>query len=108
MEFTEAFIWMTAFAYAMASILPIQFDRTQGLRRQKFFYVVLALILGGLPAYITPWLDLYYLIMGTIYVGIGMWCYGGKQYWGSDNHNLFMCVWDFTLAICFFTKVGAL
>jgi hypothetical protein len=103
MNLIDAFILMTAISYLAAAILPYHLDKNNSYILQKIAYFTLCIIY-----IIALYLDNPYvwLILGSIYPFIALYCYAGGQDWGSTGHNLFMTAWDLALAVCLLSKVA--
>jgi hypothetical protein len=102
MNFVDSFILATAFSYLAAAVLPIQFEKKMSLIFQKVVYLLCCLFLVTtlFPPYKVP-----PILLGILYSFMAIYCFGGRQDWGSTEHNLLMTGWDLALAICLLSKI---
>lgn len=101
-EIINSFLFITSIAYFVAGISGDRWNKKMGVLAQRAYYFIIGSIILLFTFYPFNYLA---LLLGLVYSIIGTLCYNWKhsyQDWGTVNHNLFMTVWDYSLALIFF------
>ena len=103
MNLAEAFLLTTGFSYFAAAFLPVHFEKNMDPKKEKIAYLAMGTVFTALP-----FVDSYVanLVLGALYAGVAMYCYGGKQDWGSPENNALMTAWDLAISVACFSRLG--
>ncbi len=101
----DAFLWVTAFTYYIAVLLPRKFKflKNMGFITQKLVWTTMGTVWALCLTY--TFHQFQWLILGVFYVAVALMSYTGIQDWGSPNHNLAMMVWDLLIAVICLSKL---
>ena len=107
MIFTQIVLAITALAYIWASLISVFTNKSfmQGINHylESVFFIFMGLLVGLTANINNEW---FLITMASIYVIVALLSYKGVQNWGSVQQNLFMTLWDLTLAGTYLWKLA--